>query len=123
MLTLLITYSKGAPFYNAISSTMILCMREIVLNGADWGSTNDVYEAFFRAVGAPDWHGRNLDALADSIRGGSINQVEVPYRLVIKSYERVGPDAKPMADRLINLVHELAAEGCPVEIRVEGQRV
>jgi len=98
-------------------------MREIVLNGADWGSTNDVYEAFFRAVGAPDWHGRNLDALADSIRGGSINQVEVPYRLVIKSYERVGPDAKPMADRLINLVHELVAEGCRVEIRVEGQRV
>lgn len=106
-----------------ISSTMILCMREIVLHGADWRNTDDVYEAFFRAVGAPDWHGRNLDALADSIRGGSINQVEVPYRLVIESYERVGPDAKPMADRLINLVLELAAEGCPVEIRVEGQRV
>jgi RNAse (barnase) inhibitor barstar len=51
-------------------------MRELVLNGAD------VYDAFFRAVGAPEWYGRNLDALADSIRGGSINQVEVPYRLV-----------------------------------------
>jgi hypothetical protein len=47
--------------------------------------------------------------------------MEVPYRLVIKSYERVGPNAKPMADRFINLVHELAAEGCPVEIRVEGR--
>jgi RNAse (barnase) inhibitor barstar len=97
-------------------------MKELMLNGADWATKDDVYGAFFRAVGAPEWHGRTLDALADSIRGGSINQVEVPYRLVIESYERVGPDAKPMVDSLINLVHELAAEGCPVEIRVEGQR-
>jgi RNAse (barnase) inhibitor barstar len=96
-------------------------MRELILNGAGWATKDDVYDAFFRAVGAPEWHGRNLDALADSIRGGSINQVEVPYRLVIKSYERVAPDAKPMADRFINLVHELAAEGCPVEICVEDQ--
>jgi RNAse (barnase) inhibitor barstar len=102
---------------------MILFMIELILNGADWATRDDVYDAFFRAVGAPEWHGRNLNALADSIRGGSINQVEVPYRLVIRSYESVGPDAKPMADSFINLVHELAAEGCPVEIRVEGQRV
>jgi RNAse (barnase) inhibitor barstar len=98
-------------------------MRELILNAADWATRDDVYDAFFRAVGAPEWHGRNLDALADSIRGGSINQVEVPYRLVIRSYEGVGPDAKPMVDSLINLVHELGVEGCPVEIRVEGQLV
>ena len=81
----------------------------------------DVYDAFFRAVGVPGWHGRNLDALSDSISGGSINQVEVPYRLIIKSYDRIGPHAKPMTESFINLVHELGDEGCPVEIRVEGQ--
>jgi RNAse (barnase) inhibitor barstar len=96
-------------------------MKELILHGAGWTTKDDVYDAFFRLVGAPEWHGRNLDALADSIRSGSINQVEVPYRLVIKSYGMIGPDAKPMADRFINLVLELAAEGCPVEIRVEGQ--
>ena len=96
-------------------------MRELVLNGAEWATKDDVYEAFFRAVGAPEWHGRNLDALADSISGGSINRVEVPYRLVIKSYDRISPEAKTTADRFINLVNELAAEGCPVQIRVEGQ--
>lgn len=96
-------------------------MRELILNGADWATKDDVYKAFFRVVGAPEWHGRNLDALADSIRGGSINQVEVPYRLVIMRYGMIGPNAKPMAGRFISLVHELAAEGCPVDIRVEGQ--
>jgi RNAse (barnase) inhibitor barstar len=96
-------------------------MRELVLNGEDWATKDDVYTALFCAVGAPEWHGRNLDALADSISGGSINQVEVPYRVVIKSYDKIGPEAKAMTDRFISLVHELAAEGCPVEIRVEGR--
>ena len=96
-------------------------MRELLLDGADCATTDDVYDAFFRAVGAPEWHGRNLDALADSISGGLINQVEVPYRLVIKNYDRIGPQAKTMTDRFVELVNELAAEGCPVEIRVESQ--
>ena len=100
---------------------MIERMKELVLNGAGWATKDDVYNAFFRAVGAPDWHGRNLDALADSISGGSINQVEVPYRLVIKNYDKVAPAAKPMTDSFVTLVQELAAAGCPVEIAVEGQ--
>jgi RNAse (barnase) inhibitor barstar len=73
------------------------------------------------ALAGLDWHGRNLDALADSISGASINQVEVPYRLVIKNYDKVGSAAKPMTDSFIALVQELAAAGCPVEIGVEGQ--
>ena len=100
---------------------MIRCMRELVLDGSEWETKDDVYNAFFRAVGAPEWHGRNLDALADSISGGSINQVEVPYTLVIKDYDRMGPLAKAMTDNFISLVHDLAAKGCLVEIRVEGQ--
>lgn len=47
--------------------------------------------------------------------------MEVPYRLVIKSYDRIGPDAKAMTDKFIKLVHELATVGCKVEICVEGQ--
>ena len=56
-------------------------------DGVDWVTKDYVYDAFFRAVGAPEWHGRNPDALADRISGGSISQVEVPYRLVIKLRE------------------------------------
>ena len=46
-------------------------------------------------VGAPDWHGRNFDALRDNIAAGSINAVEVPYRLVIKNYDKIAPSAMP----------------------------
>jgi RNAse (barnase) inhibitor barstar len=104
-----------------ITSTIIVGMRELVLNGADWATKDDVYNTFFHAVGAPEWHGRNLDALADSIAGGQINQVEVPYRLVIQNYNLIGTAAKEMADNFVNLVRELEGEGCPIEIRIDGQ--
>jgi RNAse (barnase) inhibitor barstar len=95
-------------------------MTELPLNGAGWQTKDDVYHAFFRAVGAPDWHGKNLDALNDSIATGSINRVEVPYRLVIKNYDRIGEGAKKMTNDFVDLIHEIAARGCPVEIRLEN---
>jgi RNAse (barnase) inhibitor barstar len=81
----------------------------------------NVYDGFFCAVGAPTWHGRNLDALTDGISGGSINQVEVPYRVIIKNYDKIAALAKQMADSFVDLIRELEGKGCPVEVRVEGQ--
>jgi RNAse (barnase) inhibitor barstar len=100
---------------------MIWRMRELILNGAEWRTRDDVYDSFFRVVGAPDWHGRNFNALRDSIATGSINAVEVPYRVVIKDYDKIGLLAKQMADDFVDLIRELASEGCPVEIIAEGQ--
>jgi RNAse (barnase) inhibitor barstar len=97
-------------------------MRELLLDGAEWKNKDDVYSSFFRAVGAPDWHGRNLDALIDSIETGDINRVEVPYRLVIKNYDSVGDGARQMAKDFVDLIHEIAGRGCPVEVRVENSK-
>jgi ribonuclease inhibitor len=94
-------------------------MRDLILNASDWNTTDDVYDAFFAAVGAPDWHGRNFNALNDSIATGDINRIEVPYRLVIQNYDRVGEGAKKMTDDFIDLIRELAAEGTPIAITVE----
>jgi RNAse (barnase) inhibitor barstar len=95
-------------------------MKELILDGAAWTNSDDVYDAFFHAVGAPKGHGRNFNALNDSIAAGSINEVEVPYRLVIKNYDRMGGEAKRMTDDFVDLIHEIAARGCPVEIRVDS---
>jgi hypothetical protein len=62
--------------------------KSVILDGAGWQTKEDVYDAFFRCNGrAPVWHGRSFDALNDSMVGGSINQVEIPYRLLIKNDE------------------------------------
>jgi len=93
----------------------------ITATSKPWKTRDDIYDSIFRAVGAPDWHGRNFDALADSIATGSVNVVEVPYRIVIKNYDKIGPSAKQMADGFVDLIRELASEGCPVEVRIENQ--
>jgi RNAse (barnase) inhibitor barstar len=94
-------------------------MRELILDGSTWQSRDDVYDAFFAVVGAPKWHGRNFDALIDSIEKDSINAVEVPYRLVITHYDSVGAGARKMASDFIDLVQEIKARGCPVDIVTE----
>ena len=95
-------------------------MKELTLDGAGWTTNDDVYSAFFLAVGAPEWHGRNFNALNDSIANGSINKVEVPYRLVLKNYDLISGEAKKMTDDFVDLIHEIAARGCPVEVRLDN---
>jgi len=95
-------------------------MRQLILDGAGWATKDDVYDAFFQAVGAPEWHGRNFNALNDSIAGGDINRIEVPYELNIQNYDKITGEAKNMTEDFINLIRELEANGCPVKIRVEN---
>ena len=94
-------------------------MKELILDASTWKTRDDVYNSFFKAVGAPEWHGRNLDALNDSISAGGINAVEVPYKLVVQHYDRMAPGAKQMADKFIEVIRDIAARGCPVEIVLE----
>jgi hypothetical protein len=75
---------------------------------------------FFHAVGAPSWHGRNFDALNDSIGAGAINQIEVPYCLVIHNYDLIQEGARKMTAEFIALIRELKARGCEVDIRIEN---
>lgn len=94
-------------------------MRELELDGAKWASRDDVYTSFFRAVGSPSWHGRNFNALRDSIETGQINEIEVPYRIVIRNYSQIGPEAHQMAADFVDLLSELKKRGCQVEVRIE----
>ena len=93
-------------------------MREIVLDGKGWRTRDDIYDAFFAAVEAPPWHGRNFNALRDSIATGDINQVEVPYRVVIRNFDLVSGEARTMASDFIDLLRELQQEGGPVEVEL-----
>jgi len=80
----------------------------------------DLYSAFFVAVGAPEWHGRNFNALHDSIGGGGINRIEVPYRIVIRNAPHENEMAKQVLDHFAGLIQHLQAEGCPVKFLTQG---
>ena len=92
----------------------------IEMNASGWKSEEDFYVAFFHAVGAPEWHGKNLDALDDSIGAGRINKVEVPYRLILRDSRLASPEALRFIHDLAELISDLQINGCPVELRVES---
>jgi RNAse (barnase) inhibitor barstar len=94
-------------------------LREINLDGCLWQSADDVYDAFFAAVGAPSWHGRNFDALNDSIATGAINKVEVPYRVTIRNARKMGSDSAAFVKDFSGLIQHLQSNGCPVALVVK----
>ena len=50
-----------------------------------------LYDAILPLLGAPDWHGRNMNALTESIVWGEINAVEPPYTLRICGTASLSP--------------------------------
>ena len=56
-------------------------MTLIELDASGWSRAEHFYAALLPALGAPAWHGRNLDALYDSLFGGGINEVQPPLRV------------------------------------------
>ena len=96
-----------------------MARKEIVLEGAHWRTQDDFYDAFFLAVRSPKSHARHLAALADSICGGQINDVDIPYTLVIRGYGRMQDSARRFVDRVRIVLQELQAEGCDIDVRCE----
>jgi RNAse (barnase) inhibitor barstar len=96
-----------------------MARREILLDGAHWRTQDDFYDAFFLAVGSPTSHGRSLEALADSVCGGQVNDVDIPYTLVIRGYDRMQESARRFVNRVCRILLELQAEGCDIDVRCE----
>ena len=64
----------------------------IKLDAANWKNALDFYNALLLALGAPEWHGRNINALMDSMIWGEINDVEPPYKVQIYSTKNLPAD-------------------------------
>jgi RNAse (barnase) inhibitor barstar len=91
----------------------------IILAAAGWNTTDEFYTAFFNAVGAPSWHGRNLDALWDSITRGGINRVNPPFRIRIAGLRQTSAECRDLIDRFAQLIEEAKAEGINVDLMRE----
>jgi RNAse (barnase) inhibitor barstar len=90
------------------------------LNAAGWNTRDDFYAAFFQAVGAPEWHGRNFDALLDSIQTGRINVVEVPYKILVANSAIAGSAVRAALSEFAGLVGFMASNGCPVSLTIQS---
>ncbi len=100
---------------------MLTNVPHLQLDAATWKNTDDVYESIFAALGAPTWHGKNFHALNDSIVTGSINTIEVPYTISIKSMKSANQEVKRFVSDLVDFISDREAEGCPVSIRIDNK--
>ncbi|HEY3237552.1 MAG TPA: barstar family protein [Polyangiaceae bacterium] len=91
-------------------------MLTIRLKGESWTSQEDFYAALLPALGAPAWHGHNLDALNDSIVGGGINTVNPPFAISITGLQSMGAEARTIVNRFADLIRELRSGGVPVSV-------
>jgi RNAse (barnase) inhibitor barstar len=91
-------------------------LTEIVLDGAAWQTADDFYDALLPALGAPPWHGHNLDALNDSIAHGGINSVNTPMRLSIRGVGAMGLEAAATVDRFAALIGAMKVQGVAVDL-------
>lgn len=109
----------GLGFARSLSE--IEGVETIKLDASRWQSCDDLYKSFFNAVGAPEWHGKNLDALNDSIGGGAINDVEVPYRIAVLNSSALDGRPEVLAELRDweDLVSRLQANGCPVNMTLQ----
>jgi hypothetical protein len=58
-------------------------MWTVKLDATSWGGVSDFYSALLGAIGAPDWHGRSIDALVDSLVFGGINTLRPPIEIIV----------------------------------------
>jgi hypothetical protein len=92
------------------------------LDASGWKNSDDVYESLFAVLGSPPWHGKNFNALNDSIVTGGINTVEVPYTLSICNMKSANSEVRFFVSNLGAFISEREAQGCPISIQIEDIR-
>lgn len=80
-------------------------MTEITLNAQEWKSKGDFFIAYMTATQAPKWFGNNLDAFADSLRGG-ICEI-TPTKLVFMNVNR---SKKLLGDKFWKSIEEICQD-------------
>lgn len=85
---------------------------EILLDWKTISSPEEFYSLFLPQVDAPEWHGRNLNALNDSMVTGDINGLNPPYRItnvnVSNAPESISEFQRSVLDIFMNSAIEYA---------------
>jgi RNAse (barnase) inhibitor barstar len=89
----------------------------IELNAFRWVAAQDFYAALLCALGAPDWHGQNVNALVDSMISGGINAVEQPFRIIVRGLDGAKREAK---EELRFAIEALVNEGARCHVGNDG---
>jgi RNAse (barnase) inhibitor barstar len=102
-------------------------VRQIELDATGWLNADDFYSTLLPALGAPSWHGRNMDALLDTLtevaRYGvetTINTVQPPFGVTVRNASAAPAEIHQLLQRLqrvFDLANSEYALGLSLTIR------
>jgi hypothetical protein len=99
-------------------------MRIIELDATNWATVLDFYDAIIAAIGGPEGHGHNVNALVDSMIWGGMNAIDPPYIVriygVARSSKAIRDEVKMVQQALLQgREYFRAANGRDVEAQLE----
>ena len=93
-------------------------MKIVALDGSAWAAPLDFYDALLRGLGAPKWHGLNINALVDSmIYHDEINKIAPPFRVTITGLSSASAKAQ---EELRDAIDALVSHGARCRIGSDG---
>lgn len=101
-----------------------MAMHTIELDASTWKTADDFYDALLPELGAPPGHGRNVNALNDSVIWGGMNAVNPPLTIRIRGLagapEEVVDEVK-LAKRALDKgrEHFRAQHGRDIEVELQ----
>jgi RNAse (barnase) inhibitor barstar len=93
------------PLRTLGSRASVTIMKVVRLDASGWRSPEDFYSALLPRLGAPAWHGRNLDALEDSLYGG-INEAEPPFKVEVEGAASLPPEMREFLSRVTDVFND-----------------
>jgi len=90
--------------------------KTITLQAHLWRSRDDLYAQLLPQLGAPEWHGHNLDALWDSLRDPEMNEISPSFTIEVTGTATLTGDLAKYYSDFKSLLHDLRNEGISVTI-------
>jgi RNAse (barnase) inhibitor barstar len=99
-------------------------MLVIDIDATNWRTGDDFYQALLSALGAPKDHGRNVNAVVDSVVWGGINSVQPPYTVRVSGMKNIPKQVREDIELVERCLGEARAEfqtrrGHDVEVHFE----
>ena len=94
-------------------------MTIIKLDATRWHSIWEFYNDLLEKIGAPAWHGKNINALLDSmVYSRNVNKIKPPIAIEIMNMDGCPSEVRDEIETLINAVEECIQD----ELKEEPQR-
>ena len=119
MLTSTVSRDLRTACSAAAVGVMLKGTMEILINWEVISSEESFFDVFLPQVEAPEWHGRNLNALADSIITGSINNIEPPYTIKSINTSKAPESIKDFQLKVLNIFTEAVTESRDIKVTFE----